>query len=438
MKLFGNLFRKAAPTLTSSVFIDSLIGNLPQNIRAYAVEGYSQNPIVFACANIIATAAASVKLEVHSYDKDGNKVVKTKHSILDLLENPNKMQTWEEFSREMVIWHRIADEVFILRLPESGPTKELYILDPSKMDVKGSKNGNIPEKYVYATGEEKKEYPVNRFTGESQILHIKSTNPSDLWRGLSPMSPAARAVDIHNAGARWNSSLLNNSARPSGVLEVTGTVDATTADKLRKWFKDAWQGAGNAGGLPLLTGGAKFTALSHNPKDMDFQNSMAAAAKDIGLVYGVPLPLLTMEASTFSNMDAAQERLWTETVLPLLDMLIKKLSAFLVPQFNATGLRLAYNADSVPALEAKRERLYKRMKEAVGGGLLTPNEARLEMGFDEIEGGEGLLVPGTLRPINDNTQKEASALAKAMKSAGYTAQEIADALGPEYGATKAA
>lgn len=438
MKTFGNLFKKAAPALTSSVFIDGLIGNLPQNIRAYAIEGYSQNPIVFACASMIASAAASVKLELHSWDKDGMKTVATKHPVLDLLEKPNKMQTWEEFAIEMVSWHRIAGEVFILRLPANGQAKELYVLDPSKMEVKGSGNGNIPEKFIYTVDSDKREYPVNRFSGESQILHIKTNNPNDPWRGLSPLSPAARAVDIHNAGARWNSSLLNNSARPSGVLEIAGAVDASTAERLRKWFKDAWQGAGNAGGLPLLTGGAKFTALSHNPKDMDFQNSMSAAAKDTGLVYGVPLPLLTMEASTFSNMDAAQERLWTETVLPLLDLLIKKLSAFVVPLFGDTKMRLAYNADSVPALEAKRERLYKRMKEAVAGGLLTPNEARLEMGFDEIEGGENLLVPGTLRPINDNSQQDAAKLAKAMKSCGFTAAEIVEAIGPDYGVTKAA
>jgi HK97 family phage portal protein len=431
VKLFGNWFKKAAPAITSSVFIDSLIGNLPQNIRAYAVEGYSQNPIAFACASIIATAAASVKLEVHRWDAEGKKVVETKHQVLDLLERPNKMQTWEEFAIEMVSWHRIAGEAFILRLPANGQPKELYVLNPANMDVKGGSNGNIPEKFVYTVNNEKREYRVNQFSGECQILHIKTNNPNDPWRGLSPLSASARAVDIHNAGAKWNSSLLNNSARPSGVLEIAGTVDPSTAERLRKWFKDAWQGAGNAGGLPLLTGGAKFTALSHNPKDMDFQNSMSAAAKDIGLVYGVPLPLLTMEASTFSNMDAAQERLWTETVLPLLDLLIKKLSGFLVTQFGETNMRLAYNADSVPALEAKRERMFKRMKEAVGGGLLTPNEARVEMGFDEIDGGEELLVPGNLRPANSGMQSQGGALAKAMKDAGFTASEIAEALEPE-------
>ncbi len=431
------LSRKAAPS-QSSIFLDGSSASLPQNVRAYAKEGYSENPVVFACASIIANAAASVKLEVHTTDAKGNKKVDVKHPVLDLMARPNPMQTWEDFATELFAWHRVAGECFILRLPEKGKAKELYILNPDHLEVKPGK-GTVPEAYEFSAGSEKVRYPVNQFDGTSQVLHIKTFNPNNKWRGLSPLSPAARSVDIHNNGSRWNSSLLLNSARPSGVLEVAGTVSETALSQMREYFKKAWQGVAAAGNLPLLTGGTKFTPLSHNPKDMDFQNSMSDAAKNIGLVYGVPLPLLTMEASTFSNMDAAQERLWTDTVLPLLNQIIKKLGQFLVPLFENNGnAQLAYNSDSVPALEPKRERLFKRMKEAVGGCLLTPNEARAEMGYAEVEGGDELMVPGTLKPLNAAEAAPAKELVKAMRASGYTAVEVAEALGDDYGVKKAA
>lgn len=431
MKFLGRFFSKAAAPSSSSFFLEGLLSSLPQNIKAYAKEGYSENPIVFACASIIANATASVKLEVYTTDAKGNKKVDTKHPLLDLMAKPNPMQTWEEFAIEMVAWHRVAGEFFVLRLPETGKPKELYILNPDLMDVKGAESGNIPLRYEYGAGEKKRVYPVNRLTGESQILHIKTFNPNNQWRGLSPLSPAARATDIHNNGSKWNSNLLLNSARPSGVVEVAGTIDETTINRLREYFKKAWEGASNAGNVPLLTGGAKFTQLSHSPKDMDFEKNMAGAAKDIGLVFGVPLPLLTMEAATFSNMDAAQERLWTDTVLPLLNLIIKKLSQFLVPLFDSSknAVTLAYNADSAPGLEPQRERLYKRMKDAVGGGLITPNEARAEMGFEEVEGGDVLLVPGTLKPIEQAESKPITDIVKAMTDCGFSAKDIAEALG---------
>ena len=431
--------RKALPEPgVNAILIDGLTSSTPQDIRAYANEGYTQNPVVFACAMLVANAAASVKLELHRTTK-GEKEVILDHPLLSLLERPNPTQTWEEFAIELVTWHRVAGEAFVLRLPATGKPKELYLLNPASIEIEAAEKGGVPKAYTYGSGERKVRYPVNIINGASQVLHIKTFNPHDPWRGLSPLSPAARAVDTHNNGSRWNSSLLMNSARPSGVLEVTGAVDESTVSRLRSWFKEAWQGAGNVGTVPLLTGGAKFTPLSHNPKDMDFQNSMGEAAKNTGLVYGVPLPLLTMEAATFSNMDAAQERLWTETVLPLLNLVIKKLSAFLVPLYDKSeGMQLAYNADSVPALEAKRQRMFNRMKDAVGGGLLTPNEARAEMGYDALDGGDELFLPGTLQPINAPAVKSTSSLVKAMKAAGYTATEMEEALGPEFGMREAA
>lgn len=439
MKLFSWLSGKAAPASSTSFLVGGSFNEIPQNIQAYAREGYCENPVVFACASIIANACASVKLEMHSYTGDGKKKVDLTSPLLGLLAKPNPMQTWEEFAVEMVSWHRVAGEIFILRLPETGKPKELHILNPELMKVEPAKIGNVPKAYEYGHGENKRTFPVNVLDGTSQILHIKTFNPTSPWRGLSPLSPAARAADMHNNGSKWNSALLANSARPSGVIEISGTVLESTLSQLREYFKKAWTGAPNAGNMPLLTGGAKFTPLSINPKDMDFQKTMGEAAKNMGLVYGVPLPLLTMEAATFSNMDAAQERLWTDTVLPLLNQIVQKLGQFLVPLFepNNKTLQLAYNADSIPALEPKRERMFKRMTGAVAGCLLSPNEARAEMGYDAVEGGEALLQPGTLKPLGEESTPPTD-LAKAMKKAGYSAAEIVEAIGHEYGVKKAA
>jgi HK97 family phage portal protein len=365
--------RKALPVGSSGlILLTGESGSIPAKVEDYVKEGFSENPVVNACISKIAEAAASVELELHTKKDDGETEVAVTGDVLDLLARPNPVQSWEEFIQELIAWRCVAGEAFILRLPEKGQPKELYLLNPAHVEVaKGT--GLVPKAYVYGSGETKKTYPVNVITGVSQVLHLKRLNLSDPWRGLSQLTPCARAVDIHNNGARWNGSLLHNGARPSGVIEMQGTVDESTLSALREYFKKVWQGVKNAGNVPLLTGGAKFTALSHNPKDMDFEKNMSAAAKDIALALGVPLPLVTMEASTFSNMDAAQERLWMETVLPLLTVVIKKLSDFLMPLYNTGKSRtfLAFNADSVPALEPRRERLYKRMGTAVRDGLIT-------------------------------------------------------------------
>ncbi|MHC2315159.1 HK97 family phage portal protein [Bradyrhizobium diazoefficiens] len=415
--------KKALPAPGSTAFfVTGLTSAVTRTIKQYAGEGYEQNPIVYACISRIAEACSSVKLEVHKLDSQGNKTVLNNHKVLDLLKRPNPTQTWVDFIIELIAWHRVAGEVFILRLPEKGPAAELYCLDPSMIQVERDANGSaVPTAYVYGTGPNKRTFPVNIATGESQVLHIKTFNPSDPFRGLPPMKPAARAIDTHNHGAQWNSNLLLNGARPSGIVEFASTVADSVLSQMREFFKKAWQGVVNAGNIPILTGGAKFTPLSHTPKDMDFEKSMGEAAKNVALVFGVPLPLVTMEASTFSNMDAAYERLWIDTVMPLLGSILGALTNFLMPLYGSGSSSveiLAYNADSVPALEPRRTRLFTRMQAAVVGSLITPNEARAEMGFEDVktDGANSLLVAGTMKTldhINDKPPAPVAAPAKA-------------------------
>lgn len=142
---------------------------------------------------------------------------------------------------------------------------------------------------------------------------------------------------------------------------------------------------------------------------MDFKESMGESAKNVALVLGVPLPLVTMEASTFANMESAEERLWIDTVMPLLNMFMAFLTNFLMP-LSGTGSTateaLAYNSDSMPALEARRERLIKLMGQAVKDTLISPDEARAEMGFEEKGGpAAGLLVSGSMKSLDHKNDK---------------------------------
>ncbi|WP_342150244.1 phage portal protein [Methylorubrum sp. SB2] len=449
MAWFDFLRKKSQPAPGSqSFFILGGDSAVTRTLDAYLSEGYAGNPIVYSRISVIAKNAASVKLEVKQGDADK---VLTTHPLLDLLRKPNPTQNWKEFAKELVTFHQAAGEAFVIRYPATGPAQELYCLDPRYVEVERDKGGSaVPAAYLYGTGENKKRYRVNPLTGECQVLHIKGANPLNTFRGLSGLSASAVAVDTHNAGGRWNKNLLANSARPSGVLELGASVHESTLQQIKTHFHRAWQGAGNAGSVPVLTGGAKFTALSHNPKDMDFSLSMTEAAKNIALVFGVPLPLVTTEAATFSNMEAALERLWSDTVLPLLDEVIEALSDFLAPAYGK-GLTLQYNADSVPALEAKRARKFERMWKAVDAGLLTPNEARVEVGFDESdeEGADKLYMKGTMKPMEKlgedppppaapAADEPATGLAKAMKDAGFDPADVVKAMREEFGVKDAA
>lgn len=409
------------------------------NARAYFLEGYGKNIVVYRCIRELATAAAAVEIELEKNNTTEEEETSRieGHPLLSLLQYPSPMHSWDEFIEGLIINYLATGNAYIWRnrFQGAGPPTELHLFSPATMTaVPGPNTFPLAYKRQLASGAYEI-YPVDQVTGDCEILHIKMFNPLDQWTGMSPLQAAALGVDIHNAGMKFNKALLDNSARPSGAIKLAGAMpDEMALSRLREEVKIFRQGPENAGGVPLLYGGSEWIELGLSPKDMDFKESMSMSAVSIAAAYGVPFPLIVPDAATFANMRDAREAMWENTVLPMLDKIIGGLSRWLLPVFKLQNARLCYNADNVSALEGKRQRKFDRIVNAKNAGLVTINEARHELDMGPIEGGDVLLVPSSQVPIDmsglgfdtgvaDATASEA-AVGKALSGAGYSGAEI--------------
>jgi HK97 family phage portal protein len=118
------------------------------------------------------------------------------------------------------------------------------------------------------------------------------------------------------------------------------------------------------------------------PKDLDFNETKNAAAREIALAFGVPPMLLGIPGdNTFANYKEANLVLWRQTILPLVRKTTTALSNWLVPRFGQ-GLRLDVDLDAVPALGVERDGLWTRLKEA---DFLSEDEKRAAVGYQPRE-----------------------------------------------------
>lgn len=351
----------------------------PTSRAALIKEGYQLNVIVYRAVAEIARAIGDLEIEV--VDAKGDII--ENHPALQLLDRPNPTQGGDALLRELFTFYLILGEMACVKYPESGRAAELWSLSPQFLDVRPGRGG-IASAYVYEQNNSKLTFPVQYPTGRSQVFFHKMHNPGDYWRGQSPLVAASLAADTHNAGLRWNYSLLKNSARPSGLIKMGEGAGGEIVARLKEWFKSALQGERNAGEIPVLPHGAEWVEMGHTAKDMDYINTMKEAAKLIASAYGVPLPLIDNDASTFNNVEQAKERLYTDTVLPLARDFLNAFGNWLLP-FYGDGLRFQINEDKIGALEGVRTRLYERMAKAVQAGILTVDEAREALGYDPLD-----------------------------------------------------
>jgi len=116
------------------------------------------------------------------------------------------------------------------------------------------------------------------------------------------------------------------------------------------------------------------------------------------LQYKVPLPLITIQASTFNNYREAKLALFDDAVLPLADRIFGGLSDLLMPRYgeDPAEVQITYDMDTVTALAGRRNEELKLRREL---NLESLNELRSVIGREEVEGGDQILAPATMVPI---------------------------------------
>ena len=340
--------------------------NYPVAIR----EAYLRNPVAQRAVRLVAEGI-------------GGAPVKASHpELLALVGETSAGQSLLETLAAHLMLHGNAF-VQVLRDADDVPV-ELFALRPERVTVIPDAGG-WPAAFAYKVGEKAMRIEAVDDFGRPNLIHVKHFHPLDDHYGAGCLEAAEEAVAIHNAAARWNRSLLENAARPSGALvydpgEPGAALSSDQFERIKGELAAAYSGMGNAGRPMLLEGGLKWQALALSPADMDFATLKAAAARDIALAFGVPPMLLGIPGdNTYANYREANRALWRLTLLPVAGKILGALAEGLASSF--AGASLTIDMDGVPALAEDRERLWAQVSAA---DFLTPEEKRALLGLGEV------------------------------------------------------
>lgn len=340
--------------------------------------GFERNPIVYRCVRLVAEAAASIPWMAFEGMQENND-----HPALALLARPNPTDSNVTFLEQIYSNLLLFGNAYIEAAQLDGRLREIYSLRPDRMSIAPGPNG-WPTAYDYMVMGDRVRFDL--IAGQpAPILHIKYFHPLDDHYGLGPIASAQTALEVHNAAGLWNKTLLENAACPSGALVYAGPAGATLSDeqfdRLRRELDENFSGQRNAGRPLLLEGGLDWKALSMSPKDMDFIQAKAVAAREIALAFGVPPLLLGLPGdNTHANFQEANRAFWRQTIIPLVVRTQSVLQTWLQDYFGT--FRFDYNIDRIDALAEDRAREWQRVTNAT---FLTENEKREAVGYAPLE-----------------------------------------------------
>ncbi|MBA3040230.1 MAG: phage portal protein [Alphaproteobacteria bacterium] len=358
--------------------------------RSYAAlsrEGFMKNPVAHRTVRLVAEAAAAIPWLAYreAQELDG-------HPALSLIGQPNARMGGADFFEALYGHLLLSGNAYVEPLAIGPRPAELHLLRPDRVSVVAGADG-WPEAYDYRTGSVRRRISagggaagvagVGGGTGRGGgLLHLKLFHPLDDHLGFPPLAAAQVALDLHNAAARWNKALLDNSARPSGALvyqpKEGGNLSADQYERLKVELDEGYSGPMRAGRPLLLEGGLDWKSMGLSPKDMDFVEARNGAARDVALAFGVPPMLLGIPGdNTYANYQEANRAFYRLTVLPLVSRTAASFSGFLSGLYGEP-LRLVPDLDQVAGLAAERDALWARLGAA---DFLTEEEKRQAVGY---------------------------------------------------------
>jgi HK97 family phage portal protein len=338
------------------------------------------------CASYLGNPIAARAIRLVSEGAGGAPIVSTPpgHPALALLGTPGLGASGpgliETLAAQLLLHGNAYVEVAV---GPDGLPAALFALRPERVEVETDSRG-WPTGYIYRAGLTLSRYPADTIGDQVGLLHIRTFHPLDDHYGAGCLGPAASALDVHNAAAKWNRALLDNAARPSGALVYQpgdgGTLSAEQFDRLKAEIEAQFSGKENAGRPMLLEGGLSWQPLAMTPAEMDFARARDTAAREIALAFGVPPLLLGLPGdSTYANYKEANVALWRLTLLPLVTRLTSALSAHLRHWWP--DLELSVDRDAIPALSADRASLWAQVS---GASFLTDEEKRRMLGLEAV------------------------------------------------------
>ena len=422
-----NRFGRKDSGATRAIVIsnNNRVVHTPRDYASLSKEGYMWNTTVFSCINLRADSVAGIKLKLWS--KRGAEI--KKHPILDLLDNPNPHQNYADFLATEVCYNSINGNSFINGVgvptkPEDSKSplkmpKELYLLRPDRIQILPGTGGELVGGYRYRVGAQIVDYDVSR------ICHRKTFHPLDDFWGMSALEAAAMPVDSDNNSQKWNMFLLQNSARPSGIIFVKGNLTDEQYKRLQEQIQTNYSGPQNAG-RPLLfesKDGGDFKEMSMTPKEMDWLKGRILTKREICQAFKVPSQLIgDPDSQTYANYAEARRAFYQEFVIPYIKKYQDSLNKYLVPFFSTSGsqdgsIYLAYDKSDIEALQEDDDDKAERWGKLVIGGIASPNEARLAIGLDPAidEYANDRLVPSTSVPVSEAIKRSAQNEANAQQ-----------------------
>lgn len=324
--------------------------------------------------NMLVSACASLDYDIKDKVHDGVVVGVRQKSLNTLLNfRPNPYQSAQDFRTAIFTDFVLEGNVFIHfdgTFMYHLPARDVEILTDTKTFIRGFRyNGSV------------------EFT-ESEVFHFRDLSSDSIYRGASRLQSAERSINLTYAMQQFQENFFDNGATFGLVLTTDNTLSQVAKEKtIQYWLQKYSPKMGSKRPVILDSGLKPHQIAQTNFKEMDFDTSIKTHVEKITEAVGVP-PIL-LQGGNNANISPNLRLFYLETVLPINRKFISAIERYF-------GYDVEAITSSVSALQPELKDIAQYHSTLVNAGIITPNEAREELRYSQIDGHNDLRIPANI------------------------------------------
>ena len=379
-------------TTTGAPFTESPVAGLtgandwaPSHYAAY----YATSAPVFSAIRLRADAVARPPLRVYrqvtAAGVPHREWVGPDHPAQRLLDSVNPHWTGGDFWRATETYLNLYGIAYwSVERDDMGVPVELWPLRPDRVRL-------VPDETEYIRGYLYTDHFGKQFSyAPDEMVRLRYFNPLHEYAGLSPIAPARLTLDMGRDALLSNRSGLANDGSPGVVIHTEADYDEQEINRFLEEWESRFSGPLNRLRPVVLSRDMEASQLGFSPKDMEYTSALRWTVEDVARAFNVPKPLLhDLERATYSNIETARRMFWETCVVPELRFFEEKLTESLLPMFGDRSLLAEFDTTSIEALRESESERAKRIQMYISSGVMTPDEARAELGLGPHPGESG-------------------------------------------------
>lgn len=324
--------------------------------------------------NLIVDAAAGLDYDVKDSIADPVRVGLRQKQLVKLLNfRPNPYQSAQEFRRNIFLDYILEGNAFIY-----FDGAFLYHLPAINMEI-------VPDKYTFVA---KYIYDGQTEFKPDEIMHFKDLSNNSIYRGTSRLTASQNTINGLYKMQAFQDNFFENGAVPGMVFTTENTLSQAAKEKTIQYWQQRYNPKTGARRPMIVDSGLKPVPLTDaNFREMDFDITIKTGNVKILNALGVPQVLF--DGGNNANISPNLRLFYLETVLPVVRAYTSAVERFF-------GYDIEPITANVSALQPELKDLAQYLTSLVNGGVITPNEARIELRYEKLAGQDDIRVPANI------------------------------------------